>query len=101
MRGLQITVLWEKKEHHLLGYFPDATWQRTYSKRMLALQQGYCRSPHPCPRYAQICEPYPARRVKEVKDSREHRNNRLVAFLNEVSGLRLQQPVADTLAPCR
>ena len=36
-----IQVDWDKKEHHLLGYFPDSEWKRSaLSPQMLALQKA-------------------------------------------------------------
>lgn len=61
--GVEITVLWLKKEHHLLGYFPDSAWDGpTLSKPMKELQTA----------------------CAVVKSSRENRNNGLVAYLNEL-----------------
>eukprot|EP00730_Choanoeca_flexa_P001379 TRINITY_DN10609_c0_g1_i4.p1 TRINITY_DN10609_c0_g1~~TRINITY_DN10609_c0_g1_i4.p1 ORF type:complete len:410 (+),score=65.74 TRINITY_DN10609_c0_g1_i4:165-1394(+) len=61
--GVEITVLWAKKEHHLLGYFPDTAWAGTQlSPPMVQLQKA----------------------VAEVKDSRENRNQMMVAFLNKL-----------------
>ncbi|EGD79625.1 hypothetical protein PTSG_10473 [Salpingoeca rosetta] len=59
--GVEITVEWEKKEHHLLGYFPDSAWSaRQLSPEMVTLQ----------------------RECAKVKTSRETRNNNMVSFLN-------------------
>eukprot|EP01147_Barroeca_monosierra_P007283 gene7283-7668_t len=61
--GVEITVDWEKKEHHLLGYFPDYVWSGSkLTPAMLRLQTA----------------------VAKVKVSRENRNNKMVAFLNDV-----------------
>ncbi len=39
--GVEITVDWAKKEHHLLGYFPDSAWEgKTLSVPMVALQEA-------------------------------------------------------------
>eukprot|EP00045_Choanoeca_perplexa_P007467 m.68100 g.68100 ORF g.68100 m.68100 type:complete len:410 (+) comp14096_c0_seq2:162-1391(+) len=63
--GVEITVGWLKKEHHLLGYFPDAEWAGSVlSNPMLTLKAA----------------------VAKVKDSRENRNKMMVAFLNELLG---------------
>ena len=38
--GVEITVEWMKKEHHLLGYFPDSAWDGpALSPAMTSLQQ--------------------------------------------------------------
>lgn len=59
--GVEITVSLCGHEHHLLGYFPDSTWvAATLSPAMLAVQQA----------------------CAEVKRSREHRNDMLVAHVN-------------------
>jgi len=61
--GVEITVDWDKKEHHLLGYFPDVEWQRSeLSPAMTTLQAE----------------------VAKVKDSRENRNQQMVSYLNEL-----------------
>eukprot|EP00808_Paulinella_micropora_P020456 g32614.t1 len=63
--GVEITVDWAGKEHHLLGYFPDHVWLATQlSPDMTRLQQECAR----------------------VKHSRITRNENLVRWLNEVLG---------------
>lgn len=64
--GVEITVGWLKKEHHLLGYFPDDVWAGSLSRDMKALQKA----------------------CAKVKSSRENRNNMMVKWLNE----RLSDP---------
>lgn len=60
--GVEITVSLCGHEHHLLGYFPDATWTAaTLSPEMLVVQKA----------------------CAEVKRSREQRNEMLVAHVNE------------------
>lgn len=61
--GVEITVDFSKKEHHLLGYFPDSVWAGAeLLPAMVALQKA----------------------CAEVKASRENRNEMMVRFLNEV-----------------
>ena len=60
--GVEITVSWVKKEHHLLGYFPDSSWESSQlSAPMLHLQ----------------------RECAKVKSSRETRNEKMVDWLNK------------------
>lgn len=67
--GVEITVLWLKKEHHLLGYFPDSVWN-------IAKSSGALSPPMTVLQLA----------CAKVKSSRETRNNLLVNWLNEVLG---------------
>lgn len=70
--GVEITVDWAKKEHHLLGYFPDSAWKgKTLSPAMVALQEA----------------------CAVVKSSRETRNNKMVEFLNTVLGDKVKGAV--------
>eukprot|EP00050_Salpingoeca_kvevrii_P021872 m.116934 g.116934 ORF g.116934 m.116934 type:complete len:418 (-) comp9513_c0_seq1:376-1629(-) len=62
--GVEITVDWNKKEHHLLGYFPDSVWTNPLSSAMLKLQKE----------------------CAVVKSSRENRNTLLIAYLNGLLG---------------
>lgn len=69
--GVEITVGWDKKEHHLLGYFPGSVWSgQAFSAPMRALQTA----------------------CAKVKESRENRNTAMVKWINSV----LQDP---TTAP--
>jgi len=59
--GVEITVGWLNKEHHLLGYFPDKAWEgQKMAPPMKSLQ-------HAC---------------AQVKSSREDRNSNLVKWVN-------------------
>ena len=84
-------VDWDKKEHHLLGYFPDVEWQRSeLSPAMTTLQAEVAKVRHT---QGSACL---ARRrspfsqlgsfffVIQVKDSRENRNQQMVSYLNEL-----------------
>eukprot|EP00501_MAST-03F_sp_TOSAG23-6_P002088 GSMAST32.ASY1.ANO1.2181.1 assembled CDS len=62
--GVEMTVLWNSKEHHLLGYFPNSVWVsgNQYSNEMINLQSA--------------CE--------KIKQSRISRNSKLVDWLNDI-----------------
>ena len=65
--GVEITVEWAKKEHHLLGYLPDSAWAKAHAAgamppALLALKAA----------------------CAKVKSSRENRNQQLVEWLNAV-----------------
>eukprot|EP00053_Salpingoeca_punica_P018168 m.177123 g.177123 ORF g.177123 m.177123 type:complete len:424 (-) comp17374_c1_seq1:355-1626(-) len=80
--GVEITVSWEEKEHHLLGYFPDAVWADTSLSPAMVKLQAAC---------------------AEVKSSRETRNKQLVAFLNTMlsgpQGSIYMKPGAQKFTP--
>ena len=61
--GVEITVLWNKKEHHLLGYFPNHLWNGNDLSPAMKELQAACAI---------------------VKDSRKNRNTNLLAYLNEM-----------------
>ena len=78
-----LKVDWYKKEHHLLGYFPDSAWDGELSPPLRLLQAEV----------AKVCvdkrffltvafnlllSPF------QVKDSREKRNEMMIEFLNEL-----------------
>jgi len=67
--GVEITVLWLKKEHHLLGYFPDSIWNNAKASNALSTEMATL----------QVA-------CAKVKSSRETRNNLLVKWLNDVLG---------------
>lgn len=97
--GVEITVSWNKKEHHLLGYFPSSSWKNDeLSPELQVLQvcaQWWCLGRGqesvcmlglfpPTDAWlpaARCCVQLACARVKE---SRERRNQAMVAFLNEL-----------------
>jgi predicted metal-dependent phosphoesterase TrpH len=63
--GVEVTVLWDRKEHHLLGYFPDHVWQGQALSAPMTVLQDACAI---------------------VKDSRKNRNDNLIARVNTLLG---------------
>ena len=67
--GVEITVEWLKKEHHLLGYFPDSLWEQSRAAGTMLPDLNTLKV---------ACA--------KVKSSRETRNKKLVQWLNSVLG---------------
>ena len=89
-------VDWDKKEHHLLGYFPDVEWQRSeLSPAMTTLQAEVAKVRHTQRSARLACRRSPLFSFRlfffffsffviQVKDSRENRNQQMVSYLNEL-----------------